>query len=523
MLGIYARLSREDDASNSIENQIREGKVFAGNNGFDSYELYNEGEGVSGGADIKDRPELFRLMQDMSSGKIKAVWFRHQNRLERNSTTFAIFTGDAKKKDVKLFFGDKQYDYNDPSNVMFGGITSYISQYQKDLQSAQTKRTLLANAAEGKVWSIVAYGYQSNNGYLEINKKEAEVVKRIYSESLEGKGTDSIAVGLNIDNIPTRRGAKWRGRTVRGIIKNSLYKGERIYSGKVFASPVIIDPELWQRVNDNLPNNRNNSGKKVEHKYMLKGLLKCGCCGKGYYGKVKYKNEVINENTYTCVGKRYKEINCGNRSINRPALDTLIWMEFFLNGEFEKALREHIDNGNNSEHRKKLQVKIANIDRLLKAEDKKLENIANAIINGIEINGKLQDKTEKIKAEIDRYKREKSKLKEKLGSVEVDLTKLNDAKVRNELNTETRNAVLKQYIDKIEILYKEPNYFVRIWFAVDGMEPKVYGIHKNYYLDKSYNTLQRSGELVHYFTLELGLGEGLMLLKGAKNYVEDWN
>jgi hypothetical protein len=42
--------------------QLREGKAFAKDNGFTQYEIYNEGEGISGGANIKDRPQLFQLL-----------------------------------------------------------------------------------------------------------------------------------------------------------------------------------------------------------------------------------------------------------------------------------------------------------------------------------------------------------------------------------------------------------------------------------------------------------------------------
>ena len=80
---------------------------------------------------------------------------------------------------------------------MFGTITSALNQYQKDLQSVQTKRTLKDNAREGKVWSVVAYGYKSDNGYLAIDETEAEIVKEIYALSLNGWGTRTIANRLN--------------------------------------------------------------------------------------------------------------------------------------------------------------------------------------------------------------------------------------------------------------------------------------------------------------------------------------
>ena len=56
-LAIYVRLSKDDEESNSIENQIREGKDFASRQGLD-YQVYNEGKGVSGTWSIEDRPAL---------------------------------------------------------------------------------------------------------------------------------------------------------------------------------------------------------------------------------------------------------------------------------------------------------------------------------------------------------------------------------------------------------------------------------------------------------------------------------
>lgn len=46
MLGIYTRLSKQDEESNSINNQLREGKQFATDFHYSDIKIYNEGEGV---------------------------------------------------------------------------------------------------------------------------------------------------------------------------------------------------------------------------------------------------------------------------------------------------------------------------------------------------------------------------------------------------------------------------------------------------------------------------------------------
>ena len=163
---------------------------------------------ASGGAEIKDRPQLFLLLQDIRNNLITSVWFRNQNRLERSNATYFIFTEECKKYNVDIYFNDVKFDYNNAQDNLFGTIKSALNQYQKDLQSAQTKRTLRDNILEGKVWSIVAYGYKSDNGYLKIDDKEAEIVKQIYSWSLQGIGTDTIADRLNKKGVVSRAGAR---------------------------------------------------------------------------------------------------------------------------------------------------------------------------------------------------------------------------------------------------------------------------------------------------------------------------
>ena len=46
--------------------------------------------------------------------------------------------------------------------------------------------------------------------------------------SLSGKGTDSIANDLNDKGVSSRKGKLFRGKTIQGMIKNTIYKGKRL-------------------------------------------------------------------------------------------------------------------------------------------------------------------------------------------------------------------------------------------------------------------------------------------------------
>ena len=71
-------------------------------------------------------------------------------------------------------------------------------------------------------------GYTKDaKGNLIIDPEQAEIVKRIYREYLEGLSMDKIAAGLERDGILTRAGkAKWQTSTINKIIRNEKYIGD---------------------------------------------------------------------------------------------------------------------------------------------------------------------------------------------------------------------------------------------------------------------------------------------------------
>lgn len=480
MLGIYTRLSVEDQQSTSIENQIREGKDFAELKGV-KYSIYNEGEGVSGTLDINDRPILLQLIGDIKEGLIEAVWMRNQNRLDRNSLTFFIFVEAAKKNDIEVFFGnDKKLDFNDPSTLLQSSILSALNAYQAQLQSTQTKKALLGSAKEGKAWGILPYGYATDeNKNIVINKEEAEVVEEIFQLNLNGWGTRRISTYLSKQGIPTRynkydgklkirnkhddsitereyKDIVWSQKTVNDILKNKWYVGERTFQKIQLPTPVIISIDIFEKAQENLKSNKYKTGKAVEYRYLLKGLLRCSKCGRNYYGRTK-KNKT--DNYYMCSSKRYPTLNCGNRSISIPYLENFIIKHLFDSKDLLKKL-EKIDK-----------------------EDKSLIILKDELENLKESNIKLQKTLEKLSfvlgdsdlkddiTILKRYKEAKSKIETNNARIKVVESRIKNRENKTHLNAYKKRlgvvdlhnfSKLKEAIhtivERIEIEFSEGSY-----------------------------------------------------------------
>jgi len=505
MLAIYTRLSKEDEASNSIKNQLNEGKSFAESNLLE-YKIYNEGEGISGGASVIDRPKLKQLIQDINQGSINKVWFRNQNRLERHQITFHFFVDIVRKKKIEVYFGDKLADYSDASTYLQGSILSSINTYQRELQSQQTKTSLHNNVAQGKVQGMIPYGYSKGaDSMLTINENEAEVIRKIFELSLNGLGLEKIRDRLNELEIPTRynsygkgstrnvnkysgfirnikkKDVKWSHSSISSIIKNKIYKGVRLYGGVEYKSPVIIEPAHWDSVNKNLKANRLNSGKSTAHKYLLKGLLRCDRCHRNYYGKTRING---NYNYYVCSSQRYREIRCGNSSISLEVLDELIWTKFIGDGRLLKVISKYIEDNNNTEIVDALKENLKALKTLLNTVKTSVSKLIDLAVKGV-----LSD--DDIKSKMSQFNQEKADLELKILNAEETLkmsaslednadSYLAELRTSRELNFNSKQAILKKYIKDISIETSGDYFLISISFNVESIDRVEYVLFKHY-------------------------------------------
>ena len=518
MLGIYTRLSIHDEDSNSIKNQLREGKEFAKLNGFKDYEIYNEGAGLSGSLEIEERPLLDKLMNDIRNEKITSVWFRNQNRLERNTLTFAKFVSTVKKLNVDVYFGQKdKVDYNDPNTLLFSSIMSSLNAYQLELQSIITKKTLKDNAIEGKAHGNTRYGYSKDkNKYLIVDEEEAVIVKRAFEMSLSGIGTNKIAETFNSENIKTsfnkigkgtlttkyngkvktvnKKDIKWSGQTIRGMITSPMYKGERHLKSGIYQCPSIISPTLWQKVQENLIKNRNTNGKKHKYNYLLKGKITCGKCGRNYYGKTRQNKK---EHYYMCSSKRFKDINCGNRSINIDAIEDFIWQRFFADQVLKEIIEKHFKNTSTDERLSNLESEIKILKHSISDNKKKRDRAVKLAIDGLLSDDDIKNSMKLLKDNNAIYEQKLAKLNEEqkaLKTIEEDVdsmvTELSNIKT-NSTFAEKRQ-IIEKYLKNITVAYIEKGiewngYQWGIYFLV--LDFNVPTLKREYYmLDKAYNS-----------------------------------
>lgn len=493
MLAIYARISREklEGKDRSINDQVQTGKELAEKLKLD-YEVYID-EGYSGTLDIEDRPELMKLVEDILNKKITHVFAYDQSRLERNKDVWSKLYGIFQDKKVKLSFKDTpEFDFESDENFLFSHITSLINNFYAKVASRKIRSVLARNIQDGKVHAKSAFGYtKDENGYLIVDKEESLIVKRIYEMSLQGKGTDKIAEILNYEGIltsynkdakggiykirdrydPTRviekkkSDAKWRGKTIQGIIKNTIYKGDRFWKGNYYKVPEIFDEVYWQKVNDNLQKNRNNTGKKVEHKYLLKGIIKCNC-GKNMYGRSRVNKR---DHTYICSSRRNKGESCGNRAINIDKIENLIWEHFFIRDELLNLLNEASNSGDSVLEKLLMQKEL--LSKKADDNEKAKQNLMKFIAGGVITMDDARTQLEEIKINQSKVKVEISEVELRISNFKnferlVVETREDFKQYTLDSDFEVKRNLVHKYIDKIVVAYSDTIEFPKSYLLL---------------------------------------------------------
>ena len=500
-LGIYCRISRTKDGNDlSIADQRQKG-INKANELSLPYEIYID-EGKSGATDkVEDRPEFERMIADIMEGKISAVYAFEQSRIERNPQIRFIINDIFKKQNIQYYTElDGLVDLNNPQSEFYGDLMSVINKYQVTLTKVKVKSALRTRVVSGKAHSILPYGYSKNDvGEMIIDEQESEIIKLIYKLSLSGMGTRSIANYLNEKGIPTRynkiakgtiktknkytgeiretnkKDIIWAGNTVRNIITNSLYKGERVYSGEIFKVPAIVTPLFWEKVNNNLSNNRNNSGKKVEHKYLLKGLLRCGVCGRNMYGKSRVSKH---DHYYMCSSKRIKNENCGNRSINIDKIEALIWDRFFRSNEFIERIRNELKPDETRINELKLQIEQIQrqLEQLKNEKKRAIEYVIKGTIDENDIK-EILTKTNRDIAENEALLKDKVNVLNALHNSVQTIRKYEDEfEVFSKKTTfQQKKKIINDFIKNITVKYDDSNscYHITIEFKIN--------LNKEYY------------------------------------------
>lgn len=160
-------------------------------------------------------------------GIIKSI-----SRFVWNTLDCLKYIRELKEKNIPVFFEKENINTMDSKGEVLLTIMASLAQQESQSLSQNIKLGLQYRYQNGEVQvnhnRFLGYT-KDEDGHLIIEPTEAEVVKRIYREYLEGSSLLQIGRGLEADGILTAAGkAKWRPETLRKIWQNEKYIGDAL-------------------------------------------------------------------------------------------------------------------------------------------------------------------------------------------------------------------------------------------------------------------------------------------------------
>lgn len=488
---IYLRLSKEDiEKNNSIDMQREITTKYAKDH---NYKIVNEyiDNGYSG--ILNSRPELDKMIRDITLGKINMLIVKDMSRLTRDKNLTSYFTDIFfPDNDVRFISVTEYVDtgerYEIDDAVALRGIVnqSYLEDISKKIKAVKTSLK-----KQGKfIEASVAYGYKKDSldkRKIVIDESVSSNIIEIFDLYINGIGPVEIANRFNKRKIKTpsqylhlKYQAKyWTKSMIARILDNPIYCGrlvvnkyyndfkmkKRVVSKKGNYQYIsnthqpIIAPDIFDKVQE--MKKGPTKAEQKEYIFLLRDLVYCKNCGR----KMLYKNSkpmridkygkitgTKNKLGYFICAEHYRHQDICNENIRIK----------------EKHLEEIVLNKLSNRLKKLQLLKYANDVRTYKEimdpEEGECKKIKNEITRR-ESDFKIlySKKVEEVISEDDfmreynLYKQQVKELKEKLDRLEEGKKSYNSKNDAQKLIiefSETKkfdNKTLKKLVEKIEI------------------------------------------------------------------------
>ena len=375
---LYERLSRDDDQigdSNSIVNQKKYLESYAEQRGYTNIKHYTD-DGWSGGN--FNRPAWKQLEADIEAGKVAHVIVKDMSRIGRDYLQTGFYTEVFfREHGVHFIAIANNVDSDDQNSNEFAPFLNIMNEwYLRDLSRKQRTAIRVKGESGKPTTNCAIYGYKKMPGdkySWYIDEEAAEVVRRIFRLTIEGKGPYDIARILYDDKVETpavylgkqKKGVwkskeefpnpyNWSGYIVGQILSKPEYMGHTVnfrshkqsYEDKnpvmnpkedwmIFENTheAIVDKETWELAQKlrKTPRRHDTLGEANP----LTGLLFCADCGakmtnhrsRGGTESSPYPSDFYDCSTYTLAHQKRTHACCGHyirtKAVQELVLNTI--------------------------------------------------------------------------------------------------------------------------------------------------------------------------------------------------------
>jgi site-specific DNA recombinase len=361
-IGLYIRVSTEEQASNpegSIKNQEERLRavVKLKNMEMPFGEIKSVFVEAKSGKDT-NRPELQKLLSMIRRREIDLVMVTELSRISRSVKDFSEIWELMQASNCGFYSLRENFDTTTAAGEMVLLIVATLAQFERRQISERVTANFNVRAKRGLFnGGAIPYGYKRSPdrpGFLEVDEKAAEVVKKAFSAFIREGALMPAARWLNEQGIRMQREREGGGNRKRmgyftidnlqAIIRNRIYIGIKVFkqNGEIKETDAvwtpIIDCDTFEMANMILSKNKklsrlNDEGKNSRYPYILSTLVFCKTCGDRMPGKSAHgRQEKIGYYEHGWATKKGSHIpgfkhQCWPYRVLAKELEPAVWRE----------------------------------------------------------------------------------------------------------------------------------------------------------------------------------------------------
>lgn len=400
-------------------------------------------EAITGTKTAK-RDGFLNMINDCMKGLIDVVLTKSISRFSRNLVDTLQYVRLLKEKGVAIIFEKENINTLSMESEMALALLSTLAQNEVESLSANVKMGIKMKMKRGELMGFngcLGYDYHPEDKSISVNEEEAEVVRYIFDQYIQGYGAYTISRQLKKLGKKNKKGnVKWTDSGVLGIIKNEKYKGDLLLGKSFTVDPIskrrlenmgeeeqyylkkhhepIVSEEIWDkakeireeryRINNTVVD---GTRMKATRKFALSSMCECGFCGK-YLSRRSHNQDTHNKKpVWKCTTATKSGID---KCSNSKAIDEVIienaFLEMFnlLADNFDDVLESVLKSVEETICNDESAAKLSRIDKSLSVLESKRKKLTDMLLDDKITKEAYDEKYDDITRKIKQEKEERS-------------------------------------------------------------------------------------------------------------------
>lgn len=301
----YARVSEEKGRTlHSLSAQVSYYSAFIQKHPEWEYVGVYADSGMTGTS--SDRDEFQRLLADCNAGRIDIVLVKSISRFARNTVDLLETVRHLRDICVEVRFEKERINSLSGDGELMLSILASFAQEESRSTSENVKWAIRKGFKEGRGNQFCLYGYHWDGNEYHIVPEEAEIVRLIFSNFLNGLSAEQTEKQLDAMGVKSYTGGHFGNQSIRQILRQERYTGNTLFQKTYIENhithkskinhgelpmyyaenthPAIISKEDYDAVQEEMARRRELGAhaNPAINTTCLSGTIKCGVCGRSY-------------------------------------------------------------------------------------------------------------------------------------------------------------------------------------------------------------------------------------------------